>query len=263
MNTVLDYAVENGVESFFEPCLDIASTALYKASELVAQASPSERQELLSLNRGFSESVAIFVSLLEHHDPSVSEKSASSLQLCAQLFDEVCSELAQLPSGDSATESALDVFAGVLGQREELTSETTKRVCLFVLPSTCVDTDPVHTLTFVLCGAFCGAFLLASLLASLLAFSLSLSCSCPYSLKHVQVWHRPCDFPPPPLCSSTLCACLPLAACPEGHLEAANLRPHTRTLCPLLFTSVGASQGSVCPITHTCTPSLQPPGPCL
>mmetsp|Transcript_73167 Transcript_73167/g.128920 ORF Transcript_73167/g.128920 Transcript_73167/m.128920 type:complete len:1302 (-) Transcript_73167:67-3972(-) len=87
LSSVLGYAFEKNVESFFEPCLDIAHTLLYCTAQAAKQNAASEEYRMHhKSNSPLAKSVLLYVLLSLNRDLSVAETAAHCALLSVQLY---------------------------------------------------------------------------------------------------------------------------------------------------------------------------------
>jgi len=90
---VLRYAFENGVDTFFEPCLGIVDNILYKASKLIhLSKSKGEDSKQVSAdvmyknNEPLIDNLQVFLKLCSHEDLAISESACHVVLLIAQQY---------------------------------------------------------------------------------------------------------------------------------------------------------------------------------
>eukprot|EP01012_Entosiphon_sulcatum_P034139 TRINITY_DN43244_c0_g1_i1.p1 TRINITY_DN43244_c0_g1~~TRINITY_DN43244_c0_g1_i1.p1 ORF type:complete len:1236 (-),score=180.50 TRINITY_DN43244_c0_g1_i1:7-3477(-) len=82
LRAVLAYAYERTVDTFFEPCLDIAYTVLYRAAQDVCAGD----RTLHTHSQAIAECLPIFVQLCASNEPSICEVAAHCALLTVQLY---------------------------------------------------------------------------------------------------------------------------------------------------------------------------------
>ncbi|KAL9648682.1 hypothetical protein ABK040_016309 [Willaertia magna] len=94
LNAVLKYAFENGVDTFFEPCLGIVDNLLYKASKLIHlsrskngdTSNQSAADAMHQSNEPLIDNLQVYMKLCAHEDLTISESSCHVVLLIAQQY---------------------------------------------------------------------------------------------------------------------------------------------------------------------------------
>lgn len=93
LNQVLGYAYDNGVDSFFEPCLSIVDHLFYRASKLIQRYKTEKTPELQRTaeqmyqnNEQLIQNLRVYMALCCHQDICVAESSAHVMLLIAQQY---------------------------------------------------------------------------------------------------------------------------------------------------------------------------------
>ena len=99
LSAVLKYAFENGVDTFFEPCLGIVDNLLYKAAKLVHSSknkgddSKQAAETLVQNNEALVDNLQVFMKLCSHEDLTIAESACHVVLLLAQQYSSTHEQL--------------------------------------------------------------------------------------------------------------------------------------------------------------------------
>ncbi|KAF0985137.1 hypothetical protein FDP41_000176 [Naegleria fowleri] len=97
LSAVLKYAFENGVDTFFEPCLGIVDNLLYKAAKLLHHSNKGEDSKqadsMYTNNAALVENLQVFMKLCSHEDLGIAESACHVVLLLAQQYSSTHEQL--------------------------------------------------------------------------------------------------------------------------------------------------------------------------